>query len=326
MTSCNLGLSPTAAARILAQGGVVAIPTETVYGLAGNALDPQALARIFAAKGRPTFDPLIVHVADFEDLPRVVAHWPAGARKLAEAFWPGPLTLVLPKHPAIPDLATSGLPTVGVRMPAHPLAREIIRLSGVPLAAPSANLFQKISPTTAQHVADQLGDKIDGIVDGGACAIGVESTIVGFRGEQPILYRPGAITPDMLASIVGPVQRHTPTSHPQDPDKEIPQPAPGLLERHYSPATPLLLGTWPKTLPASRCGLLAFGPPPSFAGTNPFIFQLSENADTVEAASRLYAGLRTLDAQQLDCILAQPLPEEGLGIAVNDRLRRAASR
>lgn len=316
-------MSPAAAARILAHGGVVAIPTETVYGLAGNAFDPKALARIFAAKGRPTFDPLIVHVADFTDLPRVVAHWPASARKLAEAFWPGPLTLVLPKHTDIPDLATSGLSTVGVRMPAHPVAREIIRLAGVPLAAPSANLFQKISPTTAQHVSDQLGGLIDGIVDGGACAIGLESTIVGFRGEQPILYRPGAITPEMLMAVVGAVERHVPTSHPGEP--ETAQPAPGLLERHYSPATPLLLGNWPAELP-ERAGLLAFGTLPDCASRCASVFQLSETGDPVEAAARLYAGLRSLDAQGLDVILASPLPEAGLGIAVNDRLRRAASR
>jgi L-threonylcarbamoyladenylate synthase len=316
-------MSPAAAARILAHGGVVAIPTETVYGLAGNAFDPKALARIFAAKGRPTFDPLIVHVADFADLPRVVAHWPASARKLAEAFWPGPLTLVLPKHTDIPDLATSGLSTVGVRMPAHPVAREIIRLAGVPLAAPSANLFQKISPTTAQHVSDQLGGLIDGIVDGGACAIGLESTIVGFRGEQPILYRPGAITPEMLMAVVGAVERHVPTSHPGEP--ETAQPAPGLLERHYSPATPLLLGNWPAELP-ERAGLLAFGTLPDCASRCASVFQLSETGDPVEAAARLYAGLRSLDAQGLDVILASPLPEAGLGIAVNDRLRRAASR
>lgn len=316
-------MSPAAAARILAHGGVVAIPTETVYGLAGNAFDPKALARIFAAKGRPTFDPLIVHVADFADLPRVVAHWPASARKLAEAFWPGPLTLVLPKHTDIPDLATSGLSTVGVRMPAHPVAREIIRLAGVPLAAPSANLFQKISPTTAQHVSDQLGGLIDGIVDGGACAIGLESTIVGFRGEQPILYRPGAITPEMLMAVVGAVERHVPTSHPGEP--ETAQPAPGLLERHYSPATPLLLGNWPAELP-ERVGLLAFGTLPDCASRCASVFQLSETGDPVEAAARLYAGLRSLDAQGLDVILASPLPEAGLGIAVNDRLRRAASR
>lgn len=316
-------MSPAAAARILAHGGVVAIPTETVYGLAGNALDPKALARIFAAKGRPTFDPLIVHVADFADLPRVVAHWPASARKLAEAFWPGPLTLVLPKHADIPDLATSGLSTVGVRMPAHPVAREIIRLAGVPLAAPSANLFQKISPTTAQHVSDQLGGLIDGIVDGGACAIGVESTIVGFHGEQPVLYRPGAITPEMLMAVVGPVERHVPTSHPGEPD--VAQPAPGLLERHYSPSTPLLLGNWPAVWP-ERAGLLAFGTLPDDASRCASIFQLSETGDPVEAAARLYAGLRSLDAQGLDVILASPLPEAGLGIAVNDRLRRAASR
>lgn len=321
LQSCTL--APEAAARILAQGGVVAIPTETVYGLAGNAFMPSALARIFAAKGRPTFDPLIVHVADFDGLPRVVSHWPEPARRLAEAFWPGPLTLVLPKQPEIPDLATSGLSTVGVRMPAHPVAREIIRLAGVPLAAPSANLFQKISPTTAQHVADQLGGSIDGIVDGGPCSVGVESTIVGFRGDTPILYRPGAITPEMLRSVVGEVEFHTPTSHPGEPDS--PQPAPGLMERHYSPSTRLLLDNYPRPLPP-RTGLLAFGALPPFADQCAHIVNLSPGGDSVEAASRLYAGLRELDAMGLDLIVSAPLPEAGLGIAINDRLRRAASR
>lgn len=317
------GLSTVQAAEILAQDGIVAIPTETVYGLAGNAFSPQALARIFAAKGRPTFDPLIVHVADFDDLPRVVAHWPLGARQLAEAFWPGPLTLILPKNHHIPDLATSGLSTVGVRMPAHPMARDIIRLAKVPLAAPSANLFQRISPTTATHVMDQLGEVIDGVVDGGPCVVGVESTIVGFQGEQAVLYRPGAITPAMLESIVGPIQRHTPTSHPGEPDQA--QPAPGLMERHYSPTTPLVLHSWPSVL-RPKTGLLAFGSLPPQATQCVAVFQLSENGNPLEAAANLYAGLRQLDSLGLDCILATPLPEDGLGIAINDRLRRAATR
>lgn len=324
MHSCPL-LNIAQAAHLLAQGGIVAIPTETVYGLAGNAFMPSALARIFAAKGRPTFDPLIVHVADFEDLPRVVAHWPEGARRLANAFWPGPLTLVLPKHSDIPDLATSGLSTVGVRMPAHPMAREIIRQAGVPLAAPSANLFQKISPTTAQHVRDQLSEVIDGVVDGGACSIGLESTIVGFRGETPILYRPGAITPEMLAEIVGTVERHTPTSHPGEPETEAAQPAPGLLERHYSPSTPLFLGIIPEKIP-EQTGLLAFGNIPERALDCTAIVNLSPQGDPTEAAAALYAALRQLDALGLDQIFASPLPEIGLGMAVNDRLRRAASR
>lgn len=316
-------LSPAEAAFLLKNGGVVAIPTETVYGLAGNALDPKALARIFAAKGRPVFDPLIVHVCDSGQLPAVVSAWPGASRRLAEAFWPGPLTLVLPKTPAIPDLATSGLPTVGVRMPAHPLAQEIIRLAGVPLAAPSANLFQKISPTTAQHVIDQLDGLIDGVVDGGPCGIGVESTIVGFPNDKPVLYRPGAITPDMIAPLAGMPERLVPTSHPGS--GETAQPAPGMMDRHYSPATPLVLDRYPEIIPP-RSGLLSFGVPVVDPRRFAAHFSLTEKADSTEAAARLYQGLRELDSLGLDTIFASSLPESGLGIAVNDRLRRAASR
>ena len=172
--------TPEAAAEILKNGGVVAIPTETVYGLAGNAYDPKALAKIFEAKKRPHFDPLIVHISAIEELSNVALEVPEVAKKLAKAYWPGPMTLVLPKKDCIPDLATSGLPTVAVRFPNHPIAQKIIRLAGVPLAAPSANLFQHVSPTTAQHVAEQLGNVIDGIVDGGSCGVGVESTIISF--------------------------------------------------------------------------------------------------------------------------------------------------
>ena len=191
------------AARLLKEGEVVAIPTETVYGLAGNAYNPDALAKIFAAKERPTFDPLIVHIADIAELENVARDSPDTAYRLAEAFWPGPMTMSLPKKDCIPDLCTSGLPSVAVRFPSHPVAQAIIKESGLPLAAPSANLFKHVSPTTAEHVAAQLADRIAGIVDGGPCSVGVESSIISLAGDAPTVLRPGAITPEMFSKVIG---------------------------------------------------------------------------------------------------------------------------
>ena len=311
--------SPEDAARILQDGGIVAIPTETVYGLAGNAFDTKALAKIFEAKKRPHFDPLIVHVSAFDELRDVAAEIPEKALALAKAYWPGPMTLVLPKTERIPDLATSGLPTVAVRFPSHPVAQEIIRLSGVPLAAPSANLFQHVSPTTAEHVRDQLGDAIDGIVDGGSCKVGVESTIVAFPNGEPVILRPGGITPEMIRSVAGSVEIHESKSNPKGPML-----APGMIDRHYRPQVPLFYGHLPAgaKIPGETVRI-AFGRQESVI---PPTVNLSESGDLKEATANLYAMMRQMDNPQNKLILVDPIPNEGVGIACNDRLKRAGVR
>src|SRR5579871_1590015 len=215
------------AAETLKRGGLVAIPTETVYGLAANALDVRAVAKIFAAKDRPFFDPLIVHLAELSWWPRVATEFPPMARKLAERFWPGPLTLILPKSDSIPDLVTSGMSTVGVRVPDHPLTRELLRLADVPAAAPSANPFGRLSPTTAEHVRRQLGDRVDFILDGGPCRVGVESTIVHVEGDVATLLRPGGVPLEEIEAVIGPV--HLSASSPQNAPA-----APGMLDGHYA--------------------------------------------------------------------------------------------
>lgn len=308
--------SPEEAARILRSGGVVAIPTETVYGLAGNAFDVHALAKIFEAKNRPTFDPLILHIASLDEVETLASEFPKQARLLAERFWPGPLTLVLPKREAVPDLATSSLPTAAIRFPSHPLAQKIIRLAGVPLAAPSANLFKHVSPTTAEHVAAQLAGRIDGIVDGGACGVGVESTIVSFAGEVPTLLRPGAVTLEMLREAIGEVRVHESSSAPGKVQ------APGMLDTHYRPKVPLFYGAPPRgaKLPAGTARL-AFGDTP---GEIPATLNLSKAGDLLEATANLYAQMHELDREDFSLILVDPVPEVGLGRALNDRLRRAS--
>ena len=246
--------SVSEAARLLKEGEVVAIPTETVYGLAGNAFEPKALAKIFAAKERPTFDPLIVHIADIAQLTDIAKDIPDSAYKLAEAYWPGPMTIILPKKDCIPDLCTSALPSVAVRFPSHPIAQAIIKESGLPLAAPSANLFKHVSPTTAEHVAAQLADRIAGIVDGGPCSVGVESSIISLVGE-PTVMRPGAITPEMFKAILGEVKIKESTSKPGQPML-----APGQCDTHYRPQVPLYYGEVPAsyTLPEHTVRI-AFG-------------------------------------------------------------------
>ncbi len=312
-------LQPTAenldlAARVLLGGGVVAIPTETVYGLAANAFDARAVARIFEIKRRPAFDPLIVHVLDEAMLAQVVAGVPPLARALIERFWPGPLTLVLRKHPAIPALVTSGLPTVAVRMPSHPVARALLERAGVPLAAPSANPFGRLSPTRAEHVASMLGRSVEHIVDGGATEFGLESTIVGFE-PAPALLRPGSIAPEEIEQITGPlVVEQASTSAPS---------APGGLPHHYAPATPLRL-LREHVVPfadRARAGFVALS-----RGAEGYaqVRQLSNRGDLREAAARLFDTLHELDGLGLERIDVEPLPELGLGIAIMDRLRRAS--
>jgi Sua5/YciO/YrdC/YwlC family protein len=309
--------SVSEAARLLKEGEVVAIPTETVYGLAGNAFEPKALAKIFAAKERPTFDPLIVHIADIAQLSDIAKDIPDSAYKLAEAYWPGPMTIILPKKDCIPDLCTSALPSVAVRFPSHPIALSIIKESGLPLAAPSANLFKHVSPTTAEHVAAQLADRIAGIVDGGPCSVGVESSIISLTGEKPTVLRPGAITPEMFAIVLGDVAIKESTSKPGQPML-----APGQCDTHYRPQVPLYYGEIPAgyTLPEHTVRI-AFG---TQAGPIPATVNLSATGDMVEATSKLYAFMHDLDKTEYDLILVDPIPNKGVGMALNDRLKRAS--
>jgi L-threonylcarbamoyladenylate synthase len=319
--NCPTGTDVERAARLLVGGGLVAFATETVYGLGANALDTRAVARIFEVKGRPRFDPLIVHVADPKCLERLVTAIPDLARALIERFWPGPLTLVLPKAAIVPDLVTAGLPSVAVRMPAHPLALKLLERADTPIAAPSANLFGQVSPTTSQHVADQLGSQIDYILDGGPCSVGLESTVLNLSGAVPTLLRPGGVSREQIEEVVGAVASISLVSVGVKP-----QLGPGLLATHYATRTPLVLAKPEDQLPdAPRVGLLAFQPESSL---QPFaaVEILSPRGDLAEAAANLFAAMRRLDVLNLDLIVARPVPDIGLGGAINDRLRRAASR
>jgi L-threonylcarbamoyladenylate synthase len=306
------------AARVLAAGGLVAFPTETVYGLGADASNGQAVARLYAAKGRPSFNPLIVHVTDTNAAERL-ARFDADAVRLAAAFWPGPLTLVLPKTPDCPvaDLATAGLDTVAVRMPDHPVARALIAAVGRPLVAPSANRSGHVSPTSAAHVAADLGGSIDLIIDGGPTRVGVESTIVACLAERPVLLRPGGVARDAIEQLLS-----RPIEGPGRASADAPL-APGMLASHYAPATPLRLDA---DAVAPDEALLAFGPHlPRGAACAVAVFNLSPAGDLVEAAANLFAHLRALDQAGARAIAAMPVPREGLGEAINDRLARAAA-
>ncbi|GAB3755737.1 L-threonylcarbamoyladenylate synthase [Spirosoma pomorum] len=312
----QIGTDQQTAKALLEAGKVVGIPTETVYGLAANALDPDAVLTIFRVKNRPAFDPLIVHTDSLDKVTRFVTELPEAAQKLAATFWPGPLTLLLPRQPIISDLVTSGLPTVAVRIPNHPLTRSLLQSLDFPLAAPSANPFGYISPTTAQHVADQLGDQIPYILDGGPANVGLESTIVGFEEDIPTIYRLGGLSQEAIEQVVGPVAlRSHSTSNPK---------APGMLSSHYAPRKPVYLvqpGTTPT--PAPRSGALVFRE--LFGGiADDNQRTLSPTGNLNEAAKNLFAYLRELDQLAVDHIYAELLPGEGLGHAINDRLRRAA--
>ncbi|RDI96217.1 threonylcarbamoyl-AMP synthase [Meiothermus sp. QL-1] len=302
------------AAHLLRSGGLVAFPTETVYGLGANALKAEAVARIFEVKGRPTFDPLIVHVASPEMLFGVVAETPPQASALMARFWPGPLTLVLPKAEAVPGLVTAGLPTVAVRMPANPVALELIRQAGVPVAAPSANPFGYLSPTRAEHVERTLGSRVDLILDGGRSQFGVESTIL-LLAERPVLLRHGAVPLEVLEEVLGPVELQVAREH-----KPL---VPGQLPHHYAPSTPIRLAQ-PHQVPPEerkRSGYLAFRDVPKGFKV---VKVLSPTGDLREAAAHLFEALHQLDRLGLEAIYAEPVPEEGLGRAIMDRLRRAA--
>jgi L-threonylcarbamoyladenylate synthase len=309
------------AAAVLQRGGLVAFPTETVYGLGANALDEAAVARIFEAKARPEFDPLIVHVAEARDVTRVAVTDDPRVAALGERFWPGPLTLVLPKRPEVPEIVTAGLSTVGVRVPGYALARALLATAGVPVAAPSANPFGALSPTTAAHVADSLGGRVDLILDGGPCRVGVESTVLSLVSEPPLILRPGGLGREELEIALGrPLETQTSSSRPLSP---------GQLGRHYATQTPLRLleGRARKDpgIGAGRVGLLAFRRAPENHGYAA-VEVLAEDGRLTTAAARLFAALRRLDDAGLDVILAEPVPEEGLGRAIRDRLTRAAAK
>lgn len=305
-----------AAAKLIRDGELVALPTETVYGLGADATNERAVAKIFEAKGRPKFNPLISHVTGAEEAKRYV-RWNDTAEKLAAKFWPGPLTLVLPRAEASPIalLTTAGLDTVAIRAPDHPLAQALIRTAGRPIAAPSANRSGSVSPTRAEHVRDSLGDRVKMILDGGPCTVGVESTVLDLTTARPTLLRPGGATREAIEAVIGPIAVSDAL-----PSGDAPLKSPGQLASHYAPSVPVRLGA---TAVAADEGLLAFGPspPPGARAT----LNLSPTGDLAEAAANLFAHLRALDAQRPSRIAVMPIPEAGLGLAINDRLRRAAT-
>lgn len=312
----EIGTDIQKAKSLLEKGELVAIPTETVYGLAANALDGSAAARIFAVKNRPEFDPLIVHVPDLNTAQRYVIRMPEEAVRLATCFWPGPLTLVLPKKDIIPDIVTAGMETVGLRCPDHGLTLQLLKELSFPLAAPSANPFGYVSPTLPQHVADQLGDRISYILDGGPCSIGIESTIVGFEAGEPVVYRLGGLSVEKIESIIGDTRILT---HSSSKPK-----SPGQLTSHYAPAKRLILGNLMDLLqkyPAHCSGILSF----SHDFNSPHQIILSREENLEEAAKNLFSALRAFDKMDIEVVLAEPVPEVGLGRAINDRLRRAAA-
>lgn len=304
-----------AAARCLAAGGLVAFPTETVYGLGADATNGEAVARLYAAKGRPAFNPLIAHVPD-ADAARAFAVFDAPAERLAAAFWPGPLTLVLPKRPDCPvsDLALAGLDSVAIRVPAHPVAQALLAAFGGPVVAPSANRSGHVSPTSAAHVISDLRGRIDLVLDGGACAVGVESTIVACLGS-PTLLRPGGVPREAIEQALG---RPLDVAAPAAADDEAPL-APGMLSSHYAPKAQVRLNA---TSAEAGEALLAFGPAPAHTGTT---INLSPSGNLIEAAANLFSQLRALDASGARRIAVMTIPNDGLGEAINDRLSRAAA-
>lgn len=325
------------AAGILRNGGLVALPTETVYGLGANALDAHAVARIFSAKRRPSWDPVIVHIAGPVEnnpmLKKLVAEIPEAARKLMHAFWPGPLTLLLPRSKAVPDAVTAGRSLVGIRMPAHPVAFELIRLAGVPVAAPSANLFSHTSPTTAQHVLDDLDGHIDAVLDAGPALHGVESTVLDPCRSPMVIYRPGAVTAEQIRAVAGDVEIFRGGDHLRATPVEA-LPSPGVGIRHYAPKARVILVEAPTDHLAARCAAVLLEHSGSRVGimlpaelelTGEFVrFNWGRWSAPEELAQRLYAGLRALDAEHCDIILCPLPPEGGVGAAIRDRLRKAA--
>jgi L-threonylcarbamoyladenylate synthase len=317
------------AAQLLRAGELVAFPTETVYGLGAHALDERAVRRIFEAKGRPSYNPLIVHVTGADEARQVAASWPLAAQRLAERFWPGPLTLVLPKRDVVPDVVTAGLKTVGLRVPAHAVALDLLREAAVPVAAPSANRSTELSPTTAQHVEKSLGDRVAMIVDGGPTTVGIESTVIDLTGATPVVLRPGAISAEDLAPVVGAVARAG-----TDPAGDAPRPAPGMMERHYAPRATVLLydpsnarsvararrRVRDETARGGRVGMIARNRRAVLD-----VHELVIMPQTPQAyARKLYATLHDLDDAGCSLILVESVPPDATWAAVADRLDRSA--
>jgi L-threonylcarbamoyladenylate synthase len=308
------------AARILQAGGLVAFPTETVYGLGANALDANAVAKIFAAKGRPSGNPLIVHIADLEDAKRLVSAWPALAERLAERFWPGPLTLVLPRAACVPDLVTAGGPTVALRMPAHPVALALLRACGLPLAAPSANRSTGISPTLPEHVLASLADRIDLLLDGGPTTGGLESTVLDVTTDPPRLLRPGLVTATELETLLGPIDRSL--ASPAAPMR-----SPGQMRRHYAPRTPLEVTTHSRQRVEELCEQgLRVGWLTHMEEGGTLALRMVLPNDAARYSAQLYAALHKLDDSKLDRIVVETPPTGDEWSAVHDRLGRAARR
>lgn len=325
------------AAECLRAGGLVAFPTETVYGLGAHALDAGAVRRLFEAKGRPANDPLIVHVASADEVRGLIMRMPPNAEALAARFWPGPLTLVLQKSPRVPAEVTAGLDTVAIRMPAHPVARALLETAQIPVAAPSANLFSRPSPTRAAHVLQDLEGRIDLVIDGGPTMVGVESTVLDLTSDLPVVLRPGAVTLEMLREIVPEVRGRV----EGDPGKAGAYPSPGLMSKHYSPRAPMTLFTGRRdavvdalvkrarqaAADGRRVGVLVMREDVDGFGDFPVrLAEMGTSADLAAVASRLYAAMRELDAAGVDVIFARDIDsEDGLGQAIRDRLHRAAS-
>ena len=315
------------AAAVLRGGGLVAFPTETVYGLGAHALDPAAVQRIYDAKGRPGYNPLIVHVPDAEAARPLAAVWPEAAERLAAAFWPGPLTLVLPKDAAIPDAVTAGLPSVALRVPAHPVARALLREAGVPVAAPSANRSTQVSPTTAGHVVRGLGDRVDVVLDGGPCPVGIESTVLSLAGPVPTLLRPGTVSADQLRQVVGEVALPS-----AGPGAAAARPSPGMMDRHYAPRAEVrlvprqgrervLADAAEEVGRGRRIGGLLLAEP-----GDPRIAPVVRMPDDPAGyANRLYAALHEMDDAGCDAVLIDQVPGTPAWAGVHDRLRRAAA-
>jgi L-threonylcarbamoyladenylate synthase len=326
------------AAEALRGGGLVAFPTETVYGLGANALESDAVARIFAAKGRPDYNPLIVHAADAEAARALAAEWPVAAERLAAAFWPGPLTLIVPKAAHVPDAVTAGLPNVAIRVPGHPVAQALLAAAGIPVAAPSANRSGEVSPTTADHVVRSLGDALDYVVDGGPCTLGIESTVVSLASATPTILRPGSVTQEELSEVLGVVL--IAGGPKEQPGAALP--SPGLMDRHYAPRAQLRLidpePTGLVALVAAGPGVEAFLPMRidsrtygertavlSYSGAEyPGARVVRMRADPAGYAARLYATLHELDAEGYERILVERVPDEQEWAGVRDRLQRAS--
>lgn len=316
----DIGNEIAIAKALLEEGKLVAIPTETVYGLAGNALNEEAVTEIYLAKNRPYFDPLIVHVGSVEAVSDYVEEIPGHASELMRRFWPGPLTILLPKKSIVPDLVTAGLDRVGIRCPDHPLTLQLLKKLSFPLAAPSANPFGYVSPTNPAHVNEQLGNKIDYILDGGECKVGVESTIVGFEDGESIVYRVGGLSVEDIESVIGKVTVNTHSeSNPQ---------APGQLSTHYAPGKPLLLGNIHQLYSQHKnksMAVLSYREEYELPNVRTQVV-LSPSGNLDEAARKLFSALRELDKLNVEIILTEEVPDIGLGRAINDRLRRASNK